>query len=397
MAKLSQIFGSTTKQLPDGVLVELVDLLFTIMLPTIIIGIAVALVGALIASFQNDVFLWGLTVLSVVLTVARILMIQSYQRRRARSSLTVTEARLWERRYAVGSMSFALLVGVMNAWELSTGFSLAPMLISALTFAYAAGLVTRVSFRPRICFMSLILTTVPTVVSFGLHVSGAGDFDSVAGYAVQTLMLGGFIAASVETVLHMYRTVVGELLAKRDLAALAGTDPLTGLPNRILLRARFDEGAIRTERGGGQLMAIHCLDLDRFKFVNDTYGHPIGDALLQAVSRRMTRTLQAGDTVARLGGDEFIIVQPAIRNIDEAMLLAHRIVKVVGEPYSLNGQDVRIGASIGIALAPRDGSDLEHLTACADAALYRAKHAGRGTVVVAGDPTPPHPSTAIAC
>jgi diguanylate cyclase (GGDEF)-like protein len=145
-------------------------------------------------------------------------------------------------------------------------------------------------------------------------------------------------------------------------------------------------------------MAIHCLDLDRFKYVNDTHGHPARDALLQAASQRMMRTLQAGDTVARLGGDEFIIVQPAIKNIDEARLLGHRIVRVVGEPYNIDGQEVRVGVSLGIAFAPKDGTDLEHLTACADAALYRAKHAGRGTVVVAGDPpTPRPPPAAIAC
>jgi diguanylate cyclase (GGDEF)-like protein len=397
MVTLLQRFGSTPKQLPDRVFVELVDILFTAMLPTIIIGIAVALIGALIAETQHDSLLWVLTGLSVVLSVLRILMIQAYHRRKAGSTLTTAEARLWERRYATGSLTFALLIGIMNALELSTGFTLAPMLITGLTFGYAAGLVTRVSVRPVICFGGLMLAAVPTVVSFGFHISGAGDFNSVAGFAVQTLILGGFVAASLESVSHLYQTTVRQLVTKRDLAALAGTDALTGLPNRILLRARFDEGVVRTERSGGQLMAIHCLDLDRFKFVNDTHGHPTGDALLQAVSQRMMRALQAGDTVARRGGDEFIIVQPCIRNADEARLLGHRIVKVVSEPYSLNGHDVRIGASLGIAFAPRDGTDLEHLTACADAALYRAKRGGRGTVIVAGDPPPPSPSAAIAC
>src|SRR5262249_26498694 len=144
------------------------------------------------------------------------------------------------------------------------------------------------------------------------------------------------------------------------------------------------------------MLAFHCLDLDHFKAVNDSLGHPAGDALLKLVAERLTGMLRIGDTVARIGGDEFVVLQIGIRRQDEARLLAHRIVRTLSPPYVIDSQEVRIGASVGIALAPHDGVTLDRLAACADAALYQAKHKGRGSVVIAGEPSAPSAAASAA-
>ncbi len=156
-------------------------------------------------------------------------------------------------------------------------------------------------------------------------------------------------------------------------------DPLTGLANRSLFQERLTQALEGLSRGGDPI-ALLALDLDRFKQVNDTLGHEAGDQLLRLVSERLKALLRDTDTLARLGGDEFIILQTALRTVAEAEALSERIVTRISEPYRLAGQDVRIGVSIGVAIArdaARDGLDLP---ARADFALYQAKEAGRNQV-----------------
>jgi diguanylate cyclase (GGDEF)-like protein len=119
--------------------------------------------------------------------------------------------------------------------------------------------------------------------------------------------------------------------------------------------------------------ALFCLDLDRFKNVNDTRGHPAGDALLRSVADRLTACVREIDTVARLGGDEFAILQAATEREEDAELLARRVLEAVSAPYDLDGYRAVVGISIGIAMAPGDGTNLEALLKAADISLYRAK------------------------
>jgi diguanylate cyclase (GGDEF)-like protein/PAS domain S-box-containing protein len=167
---------------------------------------------------------------------------------------------------------------------------------------------------------------------------------------------------------------------KRDqetIGRLAHHDALTGLPNRLLLRDRMEIGLARVKRG--DTMALFCLDLDRFKSVNDTLGHPVGDALLQAVSKRLQGLVRATDTVARLGGDEFAIIQVAPKSSSDVELVARRIIEEISAPFKIGKHTISIGTSIGIALAPADGTEPEELMKNADLALYRTKANGRGT------------------
>ena len=161
-----------------------------------------------------------------------------------------------------------------------------------------------------------------------------------------------------------------------QVAHMAHHDDLTGLPNRTLLRARLEEAVSGLE--GDKGFAVLCLDLDRFKNVNDTIGHPMGDKLLMAAADRLCNCVRAGDTIARLGGDEFAILQMSGDQPSAAEALAARICDVFTQPYDLDGHQTVIGASIGIALAPSNGKRPDQLMKNADMALYSAKNDGRG-------------------
>ena len=167
--------------------------------------------------------------------------------------------------------------------------------------------------------------------------------------------------------------------AMRRQVALGGAqDPLTGLPNRAHFRIRLGEARARLERGGHGF-AVLAVDLDRFKQVNDTLGHSAGDALLCKVAERLQTALGPTDTVARFGGDEFAVLQGDASSVAEAETLARRIVDLVGRAYVLDGHLVNIGASVGVALCPADGTEPDVLLKNADLALYRAKLDGRDT------------------
>jgi diguanylate cyclase (GGDEF)-like protein len=178
---------------------------------------------------------------------------------------------------------------------------------------------------------------------------------------------GGYVAA--------HEDVTEAVRAEEQIKYMAGHDPLTGLPNRTLLREKID----RELALSGKTSALLCLDLDHFKEVNDTMGHAVGDLLLKAVADRLTDCLRMGDSIARLGGDEFVVFQADIRSRELASSLAQRIVDVVDKTFIIDGKSIHIGVSIGIAIAPDDGDIADSILRHADTALYKAKANGRGT------------------
>jgi diguanylate cyclase (GGDEF)-like protein len=165
--------------------------------------------------------------------------------------------------------------------------------------------------------------------------------------------------------------------ADAQLGYMAQHDALTELPNRLLFRTRLQEELIRSRRGAS--FALLCLDLDGFKDVNDSFGHPVGDMLLRAVTVRLRQETRETDTVARLGGDEFAIIQAGAEQPAAAIALAERLVARLAEPFDLDIHQAAIGVSIGIAMLPDDGDGADTALKNADLALYRAKADGRGT------------------
>jgi diguanylate cyclase (GGDEF)-like protein len=165
--------------------------------------------------------------------------------------------------------------------------------------------------------------------------------------------------------------------AEAQITHMAGHDGLTGLPNRVMFRQEMVRALTRVQRD--EPFAVLCLGLDRFKSVNDTLGHPVGDALLVEVARRLVTCIREGDMAARLGGDEFAILQRGTQDPADATGLAERIASVLSSPCNVAGHTVLVGASVGIAFAPGDESDADKLLKAADMALYRAKSDGGGT------------------
>jgi diguanylate cyclase (GGDEF)-like protein len=163
--------------------------------------------------------------------------------------------------------------------------------------------------------------------------------------------------------------------AEAQIAHMARHDGLTGLDNRTEFRDRLEAAVRIAARDLPQ--AILFLDLDHFKYVNDTWGHPVGDALLQAATSRIRHCCRDTDVIARLGGDEFAIISPLNADLLGAQALSERIIGELGRPFDLAGHQLHIGCSIGIALAPNDGNDPDVLLKCADLALYKAKSDGR--------------------
>jgi len=174
-----------------------------------------------------------------------------------------------------------------------------------------------------------------------------------------------------------HEDITEKLAAQAKISHMALHDTLTNLPNRVLLQEQME--ARLGQLGRDHKFAVLCLDLDGFKVVNDTLGHPLGDKLLKEVAVRTRKCLREGDTLARLGGDEFVILQTQVNQAEDASTLAARVVQEIGGPFDLDGHQVTIGVSLGIAIAPGDAASSDELLRNADMALYRAKSDGRST------------------
>jgi diguanylate cyclase (GGDEF)-like protein len=185
----------------------------------------------------------------------------------------------------------------------------------------------------------------------------------------QPLANGGWVATQED--------ITERRRAEKQIAHLAHYDALTDLPNRVLFREQLQQELERTKRG--EQLAVLYIDIDEFKSVNDSLGHPAGDELLKAVASRLRSCLRETDSVARLGGDEFAIVQTGIKQPSDVVKLVTRIYQAIREPYECLGHQVTTDASIGIALAPNDATDLDQLLKSADLAMYGAKADGRRT------------------
>jgi len=159
------------------------------------------------------------------------------------------------------------------------------------------------------------------------------------------------------------------------MAHMAQHDPLTGLPNRALFSDRL-ERALAASRRSGIPTALMFLDLDKFKPVNDTYGHAIGDVLLQQAAERMKSALRESDTVGRIGGDEFVVLLPAVERVEDALHVAEKLLEALRKPFFIEGRSVDVSCSIGIAIHPEDGRDEIELAKNADTAMYWAKRDG---------------------
>ncbi|HYO78690.1 MAG TPA: diguanylate cyclase, partial [Thermoanaerobaculia bacterium] len=184
---------------------------------------------------------------------------------------------------------------------------------------------------------------------------------------------------AVRAIVINYRDVTERKQAEETLQHLAYRDTLTDLPNRFLFHDRLEHAIDQARRRGGGF-AVMYMDLDRFKVVNDTLGHTVGDHLLQMVARRLRDVLRADDTIARLGGDEFAVILPELDRAEQAGSAARKLIAALRAPVRVDGHELHVTASAGISMYPSDGTDVTTLIKHADAALYRSKELGRNMV-----------------
>jgi diguanylate cyclase (GGDEF)-like protein len=188
------------------------------------------------------------------------------------------------------------------------------------------------------------------------------------------LLQDGLVAEMIVAV----RDFTEEVRKEEDIRKLALHDALTGLPNRLLLTDRLQQALVAGLRSENEV-AVFFLDLDFFKEINDTWGHDVGDGVLKEVAARLTKLLRRNDTAARLGGDEFVLIISGMGRVEAIELVANRVIQTISAPCIIEGREIRMGTSIGIAISPKDGQEGPVLLKNADAAMYQAKREGRST------------------
>jgi diguanylate cyclase (GGDEF)-like protein len=209
----------------------------------------------------------------------------------------------------------------------------------------------------------------------GMNSAALGLTIGIATICILVLTLG-ISALDAHFAAHNATLANALQAANEQLRNLALYDSLTGLPNRMLLDDRMAQAATRAERGR-KFFALMFVDLDRFKPVNDSFGHGVGDELLKIVAQRLNGCLRKADTVARTGGDEFVVLLSEIREPKDAAIVGGKILDELSRPFFIDRHEVNISGSIGISVYPNDGKDVNTLKANADVAMYHAKRDGR--------------------
>ncbi|OLP57715.1 hypothetical protein BJF93_12660 [Xaviernesmea oryzae] len=335
-------------------------------IPTSILGAITLIIGVFSAASLARPLILEATIVTTVMSFLKVAVMILHRQRNKTGHVLSSESLRWEMMH--GALTLAMAAGIST---LATMIFLAPdlslqMLATVLIFGYAAGVITRVSVRPAIAASAVITVGFPPIAACVL----AGD----RPHLILAATFLAFILAGMQSVVHVYRTAKRQIGLKHDMAALAQRDSLTRLPNRLAIREASDNRAWPSDRA----IALHCFDVDGFKLVNDAYGHQIGDRLLEAIADRLRAILPEGVMAARVGGDEFMVLQPGLSDEREAERLAYRLFANLTEPYDLDGRLVRIGVSIGYAIAPGATADRETMIRQADAASYIAKRRGGG-------------------
>lgn len=360
------------RQLPESIYVEIINDLFSATPSIVVFMVSQCLIGTVIFLETGDRTILGLTLLAVLVSAERIWMIHRYHRTAEGRKLSRDEAAGWERQFAIRSIATAVVVSATGVRCFILPDPAVHMLIVGVISTYAAGTVTRVAYRPRLALINLSIVAIPPSIACMAH---GGLIYISLGLVTLIFLIGAF-----DIIQHAYDTAISQLSLKRRFAGLAQRDALTGLANRLGLSENLETVIAEAQRGGHGL-AVHSLDLDRFKAANDLYGHPAGDAILKEVARRLTRLTRASDLLVRLGGDEFVLVQTGVAEREQAIGLASRIVEDIGNYYTINGYTIEIGTSVGIALLTDEDLAPEDLLARADQALYQAKRTRSGYAV----------------
>jgi diguanylate cyclase (GGDEF)-like protein len=358
------------RNLGDTVGIELIRSLFESITPAAIMTVAFVGAGALMVWATGNMVLLVLLVGGTLTSLARITVTLISARAIERPDVTLETAKLLQARFATTYISFASMLGAFGYHAFRLPFPEVHMVMISLVIGYCAGVAASVGLRPRIAVPSMLVASMPTVVS------AMGRPDAL--YWAMSLLTAAFLVGGITSVRLAHRRAVTSISRRLAFATLAREDPLTELPNRLALREWFNENVTFAKHPSR--IAVHYLDLNGFKPINDTYGHLVGDALLAAVGGRLSNTIRGSDIAARLGGDEFAVIQCGLASDEEAAILAQRLAATIARTFHLGERELTISTCIGYVTSAERSDDLEYLLGLADEALYRSKRTSRGVV-----------------
>ncbi|KAA9015838.1 putative bifunctional diguanylate cyclase/phosphodiesterase [Sphingobium limneticum] len=314
-------------------------------------------------------------VVAVLCLVATLRVISAIFFHRQLVRGTAVASRSWELAYELGAWGYAGLLGLMGfVTLLGSPNPVTHMLSVSMATGYAGGISGRNAGRVQIAIGQVCLTLLPTAT--GLWLEGS------TGYRVLSVAMVMMVLGLAEISSTVHRIVVQALVGKREKSLLAEKferlarfDSLTGLENRMAMQMRLRE-IFDTNQKRNDAVTILWMDIDRFKEINDSLGHMVGDQLLRGVAERLNDVVQGRGRIARFGGDEFVIICPDMDRVTAAAL-AQEIIGYFAHGFDLSDNHLQVTASIGYAVAPQDGRDMDELMQHADLALYEAKREGR--------------------
>ena len=330
-------------------------------------------VGLVISSMSNGLAIHAVVAALCVVAALRVFSAIFFHRQVVRG--TAVASRNWELAYELGAWAYSGLLGLMGLVTLTGSTnSIIHMLSVSMATGYAGGISGRNAGRVQIAIGQVCLALLPTAL--GLWLEGS------IGYRVLAVAMVAMILGLAEISATTHRIVVQALIGRRDKSLLAEKferlaryDNLTGLENRMAMQMRLRE-IFETSEKRADAVAILWMDVDRFKEINDSLGHMVGDRLLRAVAERLNDVVQGRGRIARFGGDEFVIICPDTDRVTAATI-AQEIIAYFAHGFDLGDHHLQMTASIGYAVAPQDGRDMDELMQHADLALYEAKGAGR--------------------
>ncbi len=330
-------------------------------------------VGIVIANLSQDPTIDAIVAAVCIVAALRVVTAIFFHRQLVRG--TAVASRVWELVYELGAWAYAGLLGLMSfATLVASGNSVMHMLSVSMATGYAGGISGRNAGRVHIAIGQVCLALLPTTT--GLWLEGS------TGYRVLAVAMVMMILGLAEISSTTHRIVVQALKGKRDQSALAEKferlaryDSLTGLENRMAMQMRLQD-IFDNHMSSHDAVAILWMDIDRFKEINDSLGHIVGDQLLRIVAQRLKEVVRDNGWIARFGGDEFVIICPNADRLT-AQTMSREIIEYFAHGFGIGDHHLEVTASIGYAVAPQDGRHMDELMQHADIALYEAKREGR--------------------
>lgn len=350
------------RDLPSGTYIELVASLCDTRMPAIIMSLMFVAIGAFAMRAAQDGLLTVLVALGTLASAARLIVLLRGRQHCARPDFSLDDATRFERQFALTYCAFACIFGLFAARALALPLVEWQMPVSIAVVGYAAGAAATIALRPRIVVSSLLLSVLPPS---GVLLFRADTSTLVSAAALLALLAGGLRSLS-----KRYVSQSTKATSRRDYARQAQTDHLTGVGNRLALANAFD--ACRTA-GRGNRVALHYVDLDDFKAINDQLGHQVGDRILKLVAEKLRGCSRPDDAVVRLGGDEFVLLQNDADSDEEVEQYATRIARALNALYRVDALSVSVRASVGSGRGSDYIQSVEALLTRADAVLRQRK------------------------